>query len=45
MSSDIAKAGATQCKSHIIKFPNHSILSPELIPHFIRGCFDGDGCI
>lgn len=45
MSKDLANAGAMQCKSHILTFPDSTIVSDELIPHFIRGYFDGDGCI
>jgi hypothetical protein len=36
------KYGITQRKSKTIKFPN---LPEQLIPHFIRGVFDGDGGI
>jgi len=39
---DLIKQGCVPKKSLIIKFPN---LSPKLIRHFIRGYFDGDGCI
>jgi len=45
MSSDIANAGAVQNKSDLLEFPSEQIISKELIPHFIRGYFDGDGCI
>lgn len=34
--------GMVKCKSKILKFPN---ISKEFIPSFIRGVFDGDGCI
>lgn len=38
--------GCTPRKSLIITFPNISIFkSPNLIRHFIRGYFDGDGCL
>lgn len=38
--------GCTPCKSLSLKFPNESIFeSKDLIRHFIRGYFDGDGCI
>ena len=33
----------TQNKSLTLQFPN--FISDELMPHFIRGLFDGDGCI
>ena len=38
--------GCTPRKSLTLKFPNESIFSSkELIKHFIRGYFDGDGCV
>lgn len=38
--------GCTPRKSLTLKFPNESIFkSRDLIRHFIRGYFDGDGCI
>lgn len=40
------KYGCTPSKSLILKFPDESIFeSKDLIRHFIRGYFDGDGCI
>ena len=37
--------GCTPRKSLTLKFPNESIFkSKDLIRHFIRGYFDGDGC-
>lgn len=36
------KLGVIPNKSLVIEFPN---LREDLIPHFIRGYFDGDGCI
>lgn len=37
--------GCTPKKSLVLKFPNESIFkSKDLIRHFIRGYFDGDGC-
>ena len=42
ISKDLSKLGCIQQKSLVLKFPN---ISSELIPHFIRGYFDGDGCI
>lgn len=35
--------GCTPRKSLILKFPN--FISDELVRHFIRGYFDGDGCL
>lgn len=32
-------------KSLSLKFPRKGVLNEELIHHFIRGYFDGDGCI
>lgn len=40
------KLGCTPKKSLTLQFPNVSIFTSEtLIKHFIRGYFDGDGCI
>ena len=35
--------GIIENKSHTIKFPKK--MPKKLLPHFIRGCFDGDGSI
>ena len=45
MCNDLVKCGCVPCKSKILKFPNEQILPKELQKHFIRGYFDGDGCI
>lgn len=42
MCDSLSKLGVTTKKSLTLTFPN---LSKNLIPHFIRGYFDGDGCI
>ncbi len=42
MSSDLIKLGMYQNKTFILKYPDIPI---ELERHFIRGYFDGDGCI
>lgn len=42
MCESLEKWGLTQNKTFTITFPD--FLSEELIPHFIRGYFDGDGC-
>lgn len=42
---DLIKLGCVPCKSKILKFPNISQLHIEYYNHFIRGYFDGDGCI
>ena len=39
--NDLISHGCAPRKSFDIKFPN---LPPELMRHFIRGFFDGDGC-
>ncbi len=41
----LVNKGAVNRKSYILKFPNYSIVPRNLIKHFIRGYFDGDGCI
>lgn len=41
-SRTLASLGCVQAKSLILKFPN---ITPRLIRHFIRGYFEGDGCI
>lgn len=43
--NDLNKYGCVPKKSLILKFPNKDIISDELIRHFIRGYFDGDGCV
>lgn len=40
----MAKHGCVQAKSFIIKFPHH-VIGKDLENHFIRGLFDGDGCL
>lgn len=42
MCESLEKWGLTQNKTFTITFPN--FLREDLIPHFIRGYFDGDGC-
>lgn len=42
MKEDLIKHGCGPNKSYEIKLPN---LEEDLMPHFIRGYFDGDGCI
>lgn len=43
ISSILSKLGVVQAKTFKLKFPN--FLNKKLIRHFIRGYFDGDGCI
>jgi hypothetical protein len=45
MSNDLNKIGCTDRKSLTLTFPNEDILPKELQKHFIRGHFDGDGCL
>ena len=45
MSQDLAMLGCIQRKSLILKFPATKIVPREFIHHFMRGYFDGDGCI
>lgn len=41
----LIKLGCVPDKSLVLKFPNNTIVPDNLINHFIRGYFDGDGCI
>lgn len=43
MSQDLAKLNCVQKKSFIVTFPD--FLEERLIHHFVRGYFDGNGCI
>lgn len=42
---NLKKLGVNPNKSYTLEFPSESILPKHLVPHFIRGFFDGDGCI
>lgn len=42
MFKDLLRLGFTPCKSHNIKLPN---ISQKYFSNFVRGYFDGDGCI
>lgn len=42
---DLIKLGAPKNKSLILTFPSFDIVPEHLIHHFIRGYFDGDGCV
>lgn len=42
---DIIKLGCFPKKSLILEFPESSIVPDNFINHFIRGYFDGDGCL
>ena len=43
MCEQLEKWGMTQAKTFTIDFPD--FLSDDLVSHFIRGYFDGDGCV
>jgi len=43
IKNDLIKHGCVPRKTFKLFFPSH--LSAELVRHFIRGVFDGDGCI
>lgn len=45
MTEDIIKLGCVPNKSLILDFPNENIVPNNLLRHFIRGYFDGDGWI
>lgn len=45
MSDDLNSLGCVQRKSLILQFPNNKQVPNNLIRHFIRGYFDGDGSI
>lgn len=46
LTADLLKLGCTPRKSLTLKFPNDGIFkSNDLIRHFIRGYFDGDGSV
>lgn len=44
MCRDLERLGCVNNKSLILNFPTQYI-SKELVRHFIRGYFDGDGCV
>ena len=45
MFNDLIKQGCVPNKSLILTFPNKYQVPKNLINHFIRGYFDGDGSI
>lgn len=45
MGKDLTDKGCFQKKSLKLKFPNTKQVPEKYIRHFIRGYFDGDGCI
>lgn len=42
---DLIKLGCVPAKSLILQFPNEEQVPKHLLHHFIRGYFDGDGCL
>lgn len=42
---DLVRLGCVEKKSLVLTFPSFDIVPEHLIRHFIRGYFDGDGCI
>lgn len=45
MFNSLVKLGCTQRKSLTLRFPTPDKVPDHLMHHFIRGYFDGDGCI
>lgn len=45
VSNDLASLGCKQGKSLTCKLPDFNVVPKELFHHFIRGYFDGDGCV
>lgn len=45
MYNDLVNHGVAPNKTHCLEFPSNDILNSEYVSHFIRGFFDGDGCI
>ena len=45
ISESLSNKGCLQAKSLILKFPTNEQVPNHLLRHFIRGYFDGDGCL
>ena len=45
MVEDLINLGCTPRKTHTLKFPTPEQVPEKLLSHFMRGYFDGDGCI
>lgn len=45
MANDLIKLGCLQNKSLILTFPTEQQVPKKYISHFMRGYFDGDGCV
>ena len=44
VAETLSKYGCVPRKTNVLQFPHKSI-KPDMLPHFIRGYFDGDGSI
>lgn len=45
ISEDLTKLGCIRNKSLVLKFPSYEQVPECLFRHFLRGYFDGDGCL
>lgn len=45
MKQDLINLGCVPRKSLVLQFPKEKLIPKNLIKHFIRGYFDGDGCL
>ena len=45
VSGDLIRLGCVENKTLILDFPSGEQVPKELINHFLRGYFDGDGCL
>jgi len=45
IKQDLIRLGCLPRKSHILQFPTTEQVPEHLMSHFVRGYFDGDGCI
>ena len=45
LHDSLIKQGCVPNKSLILTFPDINVVSEDLVRHFIRGYFDGDGCL
>ncbi len=45
LSNSLKKAGCIYNKSLILEFPNKNQVPYNLLPHFVRGYLEGDGCV
>lgn len=45
IGSDLLRLGITHSKSYTLTFPTNEQVPPDVLRHFIRGYFDGDGSL